>query len=562
MTHSFRRSPLPAANSKSGFFILVNSSTARFFTRLWMRANDLARPLLPFLHLFMFAMTVAILCGVVFANGHTPCWYDEICMLDPAYHRATEGVWRSIAQWDSIDVVPFAPNYPLLINILRFLITCFGVNFWILRGLMLVFGVFPFACLLVFAKKTGLCHSWSDILHVTYFSACCSFFFWAISIRPEALLLTVLTLGVFAWCGDHPVLLFISAFLVPICGIQWAVLLVPAVCHWLLFGGRIRNLVLVALALTLSMVATYAAYYCLGMWPSYVQEAGRIGGLGIFRDAVSRIIASGLKMDFSWLLSPWSENPAFAWSLVLFGIGTLAVPLSGMDVAEKKRLAFPFLVQIAVWLPMSLLARVNFVYLHLAPLPLAFAAPFWYKSLQNRHPMLYILLVLAAVGIGFTHWKHICKWFPNQAPSIAAATWLDEASLERNLAEVLPSDTVVLGDDAAYFAIRSRYSDFWSSVYAFDLPESDVQKIGAVLLKDGNLNTACMWSANWRRASFSSALRLRHPDNAPEEITTDDLDAAIAECWRCGFTELPLLPPKSRHMIRFRLFRPVFPVRE
>ena len=134
---------------------------------LWIRLNDRAQPLLPLVYLFMLVELGGILYAVFFANQHIPCWGDEICMLDPAYYRATTGIWHSAAQWDSYDVVPFAPNYPLLINILRFLIGGFGFSFCFFRSVILACGLFSVAMLLWLLKKKGFLQSWKDVCCAT-----------------------------------------------------------------------------------------------------------------------------------------------------------------------------------------------------------------------------------------------------------------------------------------------------------------------------------------------------------------------------------------------------------
>lgn len=510
----------------------------------------------------MLTIAVVILIAGVFANQHAPCWYDEICMIDPAFQRVKIGVWRSIAQWDSIDVVPFAPNYPLHINILRILIMCFGVNFWILRGAMLFFGLVPVGILLWIFRRKGYFSSGTDVLCACYFTACFSFFYWSIYIRPEAILLSVATLLVFAWANDRPCLLFFASLLVPVCGLQWNVLLLPVAFHWLIFGGRFRNPVLVAVAFALSSVTTLAAYHLLGMWPSYLQEVARVGGLDAFANAKSKLfqlVCHGNGRFLAWGIKPYDSLPV----LLLFVLGAVSFPFFPH---VRKTYLFMVLSWTGVVLALAFFGSLNSQYAKLLVVPVVFLlcvvlSPVWKKQ------CLFLLLCMGGAFLlaGF-HWNKLCR-MPNFTTAMTSdvssvAFWNDEYMLRQAVRSELTPDDIVACESPAYFEIRARCADLVPLCYAFDIGKEQRESITALLLADEPYRIVSRDNSMDRRTSFAKALS-HYSEHSTllggmECISPDDLLSAISDCWQCSFIEIPLASPTIPHAIRYRLFRPVF----
>ncbi|MBQ7252127.1 MAG: hypothetical protein IJS32_05940 [Kiritimatiellae bacterium] len=539
--------------SPSGFSILVHSSFARCLARIWEGINAISRPLLPLLHIFMLAVILLILGAVVFANQHTPCWYDEICMVDPAYHRATAGVWRSIAQWDSIDTIPFAPNYPLLINILRLLISIFGVNFWILRGSMLVFGLAPVAALLWLFHRKGFLQSRAEVLHAVYYSACCTFFHWALYLRPEPILLSVIALLVFFWAADRPVLLFLAALLVPLCGFQWNVILLPAVLHWLVFGGRIRNPFLVAVALVISSAATIAAYHALGMWPSYLQEAARVGGLDAFHAATRKLHTALSSWDFSCLFSVGLAPP----SVVDGPLAMLAISMPSLcfrghsDCREKPLFVFLVFSIVACWMALALFGHMLQSYTRPLLLPICLLGPALMRRLFSRYPLLLLGLALCILWFPGVHWQQVknghgpWRTFPDDT------FWVDEAFMERWIPDFFQPSDVVCCDNSAYFALRRTGRELYRLRYALNMDEASCRRVSYVLMSE---------KPPYEPGTDFS----KYPGPAPrlpdrEFESPGELLCAISGKWNCTFIEVPLPVSPMPDAIRFRLFRPVFP---
>lgn len=549
--------------SPSGFSILLHSPITCILIRLLSRLNALVRPLLPLLHLFMFGAIGTILAAVIFVNQHLPCWYDEIYMLDPAYQRATTGVWQSVGRWESIGAVPYAPNYPLLCNLLRLLVFCFGAKFQVLRASMLVFGFIPVIALFCLFLKKGLLHSWKEVLYAAYFVACFSFFHWAIYIRPEAVLLSVATLLVFAWVEDHPLLLFLSALLIPTCGLQWNVLLLPAVLYWLFFGGHLRNPLLVVFAFLLSTCATIGTYHALGMWPSYIQEAACVGGLNPFHSAVTKLHGVYANFDFSWLLTPIALPPIALFCFLMSFVPIMLSDFGRYRILHPSKMGMFVCSSIAaVILALGLFGRMSSMYARLLVFPMALCTIPLGRTFF-RWPLSCFVFVLLAIYPAKVNWaksSHPYAFSPNVAND---SRWYDASSLQCALSENLSGETLVLGDDSSYFAVRSLHLDFLPACYAFDLPKDLVETIGAILLSD--VPDACYaWCASPRKSVLEFALSKYKAkntfigDEAVAGVTPEVFLAAVAEHWKCTFAEIPLALDSRPGFIHYRLFRPIF----
>jgi hypothetical protein len=565
---SFNRKKTTSIPESSGFSILVHSRPAQILVRLWIRLNIFVRPILPLVHFLMVVVIGVILYAVVFANQHVPGCYDDICMVDPAFHRATTGVWHSIAQWDSIDVIPFAPNYPLLINILRLLIACFGFNYWILRGSMLVSGLVPVALLLWLFRRKGLLQSGREVLQAAYFAAGFTFFYWSVYVRPEAILLSVATLFVFAWGDNRPVLLFLAALLVPLCGLQWNVLLLPVALHWLVFGGRLRNPVLVAVAFVLSSVATIAAYHLLGMWPSYLQEAARVGGLDAFHSAISKMAGAWRVGDFYWLFFRLGVFVALSWLTFVF-VGLLALRL---DREVRPLIVFTALFPVICILAIALFGQLNSVYTYLLVLPLGLILPRLFRPLTVHHPLLLVLVALTCpLWTARAHWAHCrntanpCQWMHLAHPDFSEARWLDEGAMEAALRPLLAPDELVLAPPDLYYAVHAVARELYTPDCAFDLSPAQRSAVTAVLMEavpsDMEISALMRLRKQTGRPDLFAHLAPSPLPSDPEatfRVTPDDLLAAIADHWHCHFEEIPLPPPSSPTTIPYRLFRPVY----
>lgn len=564
------KSKLESSSTQSGFAVLLHSRAGQALCHFWSFSNNLARPLLPLLHLAMLIAIGVILFAVVFANQHTPCWYDEICMLDPAYHRAATGIWHSIAQWDSIDTIPFAPNYPLLINILRFLIACFGIKFWILRGAMLLFGLLPVAVFLWLFRRCGIFQSRHEVLYAAYFMACFSFFWWAIWIRPEAVLLSVAVLLVFAWATNRPVLLFCSALLVPLCGLQWNVLLVPVMLHWLFFGGRIRNPFIVASAFVISSITTIATYHALGMWPSYLQEAARIGDLDTLHNVINALRDIYL-LDFNkWIGHPHRIPPpvALGAGMFLFGGCLCRFLKDGHSPRSHKCWLFVTCSSFAIWITFGLLANVAHYYMRLIIGFMCLCYPIVFGKLWQKRPvLLFLMALLPIVPSTLVLWHTIrdaSYAYSNSTGVVRPNSWLDEASLEKALRGALPPNGIVCCDSSAYFAVRACGNEVLPLCYAFDLSEEQIHNCSAILLEDNPVLLFDRDYSDWRKTSYTKAMQDRFcpadfgGDTWSTRVSSDDLVSTIAAHWHCTFTEIPLALPEHPNTIRFRLFRPVF----
>ena len=553
----------------SGLHVLLDSPCARMLHQLWMQLNAFVRPLLPLIHLFVFIGTLLVVVSTFFANQHLPCWSDELFMIEPAYYRTHTGVWQSHVAWDSFFTMPYAPNYPLFINFLRLPISLFGVHFRILRGIMIALGVAPIGFLLWLFRKKGIYKNRFEVIFAAFFSACCTAFYCAVYVRPEAMLLTVVAFFIFFWMTDHDISLFLISLLVPLCGLQWNVLLLPVVLHWLLFGGRLRKPVLVVIAFLCSSVATIVAYHAFGMWTSYLQEAARVGGLDVIPRALAKMHDAFSKRDFLFLsnaLYPYDALPGD----IIFVSGAFSVFCGQAYRGSRKIWFFSFATYYGVMLTVAFLGSINPQYPKLLLFIPAFVAPVLFRQVWCKYPIFLFAFVLVFSYIALVHWQKIsgnANHLSDVATDVSSsAAWVDELALERIVSSVLTPDDVVCCESPSYFAVRSKTKEMLPLVFAFDLSPQQRREITMLVLQDEPYRIFDRDRALFRKSTFAATLQsvFWNPCSSPAvdlwdfEISLNDLLSTIADRWHCNFEEVPVPSSRNPNTISFRLFRPVF----
>ena len=553
----------------SGFSILFHSSLAKRMIHLWSCLNALVRPLISLLSLFMLAVALLILGTAIFANQYLPGWSDEIFMIDPAYYRVNTGIWQSRVAWDSINTIPYAPNYPLFINFLRIPIAIFGVDFHILRGSIFVIGLLAIIFLLVFFKRKRIFQTRFELIFALFSVACFTAFYPCIYVRPEAVLLAIATFLLFAWMSDRFVLLFLIALLVPLCGLQWNILLLPVVFHWLIFGGKLRKHFLVAFAFALTTVATLVTYHLLGMWPSYLQEAARVGGLNAVSHTIYKLHNAFIARDFRFLTNAFYPYDALPGDL-LFLFGGVSILLGPPSAKVKKVFVFSACTYYGVIFAVALFGSLNPQYPKLLLIIPAFAAPIFFRQMKSHASLLLLSFVLMSSYIAFVHW-HKIRDEANHLSDVAtdvssAAPWVDSSALKRNLRAVLSPEDIVCCESPSYFAARSTAKEMMPLVFAFDLSPEQFREITVLILQDEPYRIFDRDRAFFRKSSFAANLQAIFWDPAPPEdidlwefaITPEDLLSTIASHWHCTFTEIPLPITPKPNTIQFRIFRPSF----
>jgi hypothetical protein len=541
----------------SGFSILIHSRGGQALRRAWMRLNELSRPFLPILHFCMLIATVATLCAVVFANQHLPSWYDETCLVDPAYYKVTEGVWKTRMEFDSLDIEPFAVKYPLLIGLNCLILKCFGMNYALLRGAMLFFGLVPVGGLFWLARRRGLLRSWTEVLEAAFFLACFGLFYWALYIRPEAIVLSVGFLLVLFWLADSLVPLFLTALCIPLCGLHWDVLVLPAIWGWLIWGGTARKPLAVVAGAVLGSIGVLIWYHLAGMWPSYLLEAQRGTSPSIVGNAIGFVRDFFLEVNLNRLGQHACPSNAFLCSLWIYGLGACSIKFFPVAVADKKTFLFFLLSLFSVIPSLAAAAWLNDHYNRLlAPLS-CLLAPLLFRGVWRKYPLLLFAGALLALLVSYDIWLYARY---SKEPGTRINIWVDEPALESSLEGILSSDDVVLADSPAYFAVRSRGAEMFPMCYAFDLSEEQILSCSAVLIED---KVSCLGSrdySDFRKTSWSKVMKGRFADAGEGgRLSPDDILAAIADHWHCSFREVPLAPPSLNRALRFRLFRPVFP---
>lgn len=521
-----------------------------------MRLNDLSRPFLPILHFCMLVATVAILCAVVFANQHLPSWYDETCLVDPAYYKVTEGVWKTRMEFDSLDIEPFAVKYPLLIGLNWLILKCFGVNFSVLRGTMLFFGLIPVGGLLWLARRRGMLRSWEEVLQATFFMACFGFFYWALYIRPEAIVLAVGFLLVLFWLADRLLPLFLTAVCIPLCGLHWDVLVLPAIWGWLIWGGRMRKPLAVVAGALLGSVGVVIWYHLAGMWASYLLEAQRGMSPSIAGNVTGFVRDFFLEVNLNRLGGHGYPSNAFLCSLWIYGLGACSLKFFPIASVDKKTFLFFLLSLFSVIPSLAAAAWLNDHYTRLLVPLSCLLAPLLFRGVWRKYPLLLFAGSLLSLLVCYDIWLY-ARYSKEAGTRINI--WVDEPALESSLADILSSRDVVLADSPAYFAVRSRGAEMFPMCYAFDLSEEQIRSCSAVLIEDRVSYTGQRDYSDFRKTSWSKTLKGRFADAGLDRcLSPDEILEAVAEHWHCSFTEETLALPSLDRALRFRLFRPVF----
>ncbi len=357
---------------------------------------------------------------------------------------------------------------------------------------------------------------------------------------------------------------FLSALLIPLCGLQWNILLLPVILHWLVFGGRLRNPVIVLIAFAVSSVASIMAYHVLGMWPSYLQEAARVGGLDLVHAALRKILGTLSAWNFDWLLNPVGLPPRFVIpEIAILGLGTIHV-CSSASLASRKMLIFIGLSFVGMIVGLSL-ANMNMHYPPLLCLPVCMFAPVLLRAWFHKFPLVVLFLFGLSLYYAKVNWHKIADSYAPRIDGLTEARWLDEAALERALEAELSPDDMPLATDSAWFAVRSRCRDMMPLCYAFDISGEQQRSITAVLLADEPSSILHKDGSGFRRTSYAKAMLARfcsseNPCGNPDgiRVSPEELLSAIGDHWHCTFTEIPLAQSPMKNAICYRLFRPVF----
>ncbi len=551
-------------HSDSGFEVLARTRFGRSVCAMWILVNDFVRHFLPIFHLAMLVVVGIILFGVVFANQHLPTWYDETCLTDPAFYKATQGVWRSRMEIDSLSVEPFAVKYPLLIGTMWVLTKLLGMHFGVFRASMLFFGLAPVLGLLWLARKRGLLQSWTEVVQAAYFLACFGLFYWAIYIRPEAMVLSIGFFLVLFWLDGRTIPLFLTALCIPLCGLHWNVLVSPAILAWLFFGGPARNPLVVIGGALLGSIAVLAWYHLAGMWPSYILEAHRLTSPHIVDNVRSFVVETFLNVRLDRFLFDYHfPFNAFLCVLLMFGLGFIAFLTDSQAAsADKKHFLFVLLSLSSLVLALASAAWLNDHYTRLLVPLSCLWAPLIFRRWWSKSPLLLVLMTVFAAAVAYPLWNYTCH---SKEGGARTSLWMDEAFLEKAIGNVIPGEEIILADTSAYFAVRSQGNELFPLCYAFDLSKEQIRSCSAVLVEDNPSQIFNRDYSDVRNTSYSKAMKdflflsTLSGDIWDVRISPDDLISAIAAHWQCTFTEIPLDFSSARAgAIRYRLFRPVF----
>ncbi len=468
--------------------------------------------------------------GVVgFEAFHFTPWYDETCMLDPAFYMARGGLPQSHIAIDTIGVVPFVLNYPLFMLLLTGVMRLAGVNFWVIRGVCLALVLAGKGLVVWGLVRRRIFDGFHGLLFALFFLLTIPASCVGLMARPECLGVFLLALLLSAFAGEGRaarVGCFLIAFLLPWNGMQWVFLGGMFVFFlWLFVGGRFSGLCLCAAGMLAGLMAELLFFHLTGTWELYRREIVRATGNSSAIQMAADHLAALSQGNVDWLTHYIPSSFWWQWA-GLAACGFLARPLA---LAQDTRRVLHFAV---VASPVALVGLAL-----LAHLLSGYLFPFWglfavawamvFRDTARIFPVLACLLLVFLVLLPM-YGGYLVFRYANDPLGVRRHR---PTPIERTLAGVVSGDDVVVCNDALYYAVRGRAKD-WYPLRRILLDGFPSGEVTLLAIADHPVRSRRIWLDH----VLNAALDHHFPSDDP--VSLPDFVHLLEREWNCSFQEI------------------------
>ena len=487
---------------------------------------------------------------VAFEAFHFTPWYDETCMLDPAFYMAHGGLPQSHIAIDTIGVVPFVLNYPLFMLLLTGVMRLAGVNFWAIRGLCFALVLAGLGLVVRGLARRRVFDGFHGLLFALFFLLSIPASSVGLMARPECLgvFLLALLLSTFAREGRMARAgCFLVAFLLPWNGMQWVFLGGMIVFFlWLFVGGRFPGLCLCAVGMLAGLLAELLFFHATGTWELYRREIVRATGNSSAIQMAADHLAALSQGNVDWLTHYIPASFWWQWA-GLAACGFLSRPLA-LAPDTRRVLRFAVVASPVALVGLALLAHLLSGYLF----------PFWglfavawamvFRDTARTFPVLGCLLLVCLVLFPM-YGGYLAFRYANDPLGIRRHR---PAPIERTLAEVVSGDDVVVCNDALYYAVRGRAKDWYPLRRALcdGFPSGEVTLLA---LADHPVRSRRIWLDH----VLNEGLDRHFPHDDP--VPLPDFVRLLEREWNCSFREIDTSALRPLGEGGYRCFRKMGP---
>lgn len=511
----------------------------KMLQRLWVACWPLAK--------WGCATAFLLWTGVLaFEAFHYTPWYDETCMLEPAFYMSRGGLPQSHIDIDTLGVVPFVLNYPLFMLLLTGAIRLAGFNFWAIRGLcfsLVLAGTLFVARGLV---RRRILDGFHGVLFAFLFLLSIPASGVGLMARPECLGVFLFALLLASLGNERPLALvgcFIVSFLFPWNGMQWVFLGGIFVFFlWLFVGFRFSRLCICAAGMLAGLLAELMFFQVTGTWELYRREIIRATGCSSAIQMATDHLAALAHGNVDWLTHYLPSSFWMPWlGLVACAFFSRSLALA-MDT--RRVLRFAVVASPVALVGLALLA-------HLLP---GYVFPFWglfaiayalvFRDTARTFPvlgcLLLLVLVLFPMRSGYLAFRY--------ADDPWGARRHHPVPIARTLSGLVSPDDVVVCNDALYYAVRGHAKDWYPlrRILCDGFPSDNVTLLA---IADHPVRSRKIWLDH----VLNESLDHRFPGDDP--VPLPDFIRLLEREWSCSFREIDTSPLRALGEGGYRCFR-------
>ncbi len=385
-------------------------------------------------------------------------WFDEAFMVEPSWHLATSGKSRFNLLVNFPQDAPYGMNYPLFSSLLAVWIGIWGFDIISIRLFPLLVTALAMAIGIRALVRMGLIRGQRQvILLLVLWMLTHAAFYASHHARPECLTMLVVAMGLWACtfgtrrealCG-----LFGLSMLVPYCGLHMVIPVAFAVAASYLYGKlEIRQATTIMLGVLTGVLSFYLIYKWTGAWESYQANVRLVGGDLVMERVMHFVQTKHLELNF---VQSSVVVLLFSLTTLSFFLKNRGTRLHGFMLAVSAYcvatvISMRFLANFHTWLNW-----LNW----LAIIP-AIACIVVLLCEKNAFPLYQRGAILALLIVLLLH--------NNQSRALAFSHLIfwdqsNPGNIERQLMNLdITGSDVVLGNDAAYIALRPKAGRFHS----------------------------------------------------------------------------------------------------